>query len=81
MQQGSTSPMKYVSSTQRNPLIVVPISERISHISRHSERTNKREFSDAMDTDHKDNTTSKKQKVESEGELMKVTKTKEIRNK
>ena len=39
--------------------------------------SNKRTFSDVMETKHEDNsTTSKKQKVEVEGEMVKVTETK-----
>ena len=72
-QLGSTSPMKD-DDVHPNPLAIVPAPHAITPIASNYEKTNKREFFDAMETDHEDNTTtSKKQKVESEGELIKVT--------
>ena len=54
----------------------------ITHIASHSKMTNKRTFSDAMETKHEDNSvTSKKHKVEVEGDLIKVTETKGKKNK
>ena len=62
MQQESTSRVKYVSVTKLDPLAVVPVVERISPIASHSEMTNKRTFSDAMETEEEDSSqTSKKQ--------------------
>ena len=49
----------------------------ITHIASHSKMTNKRTFSDAMEIEHEENsTTTNKQKVEVEGEMVKVTGTK-----
>ena len=55
MQQGSTYPMKYDDDTHPNPLVIVPAPQGITPIPSHSEMTNKRDFSDAMETDHEDN--------------------------
>ena len=54
MQKDSTSPIKDSSSTQPDPSTIVPAIENITPISSHLERTNKRDFSDAMDTKEED---------------------------
>ena len=50
MQQDSTSPMNDSSSTQPDPPVIVLVAEKITPIASHFERTNKRDFSDSMDT-------------------------------
>ena len=78
MQQGSSSPMKYVDVTQTDPLVVVPAElEMISLIASHYERTNKRDFFDSMETEEEGTAqTPKKQKVEKEVKMIQVTETK-----
>ena len=69
--------MKDVNDTQSYPLDIVPTPHIDTPIASHSEMTNKRTFSDAMETEHEDNTTtSKKKKIHVEGEVVKVKKTK-----
>ena len=69
--------MKDTSVTHPDHLVVVPAIERFSPIASHSERTNKRDFSDAMETKKEDTTqTSKNKKVEEEGQMVQVTETK-----
>ena len=78
MQHGSTSLVKYASVTQPDPLVVVPIAERKSPIASHSKMTNKRTFSNAMETEEEEESSQflKKQKIEEEGQMVKVTNTK-----
>ena len=77
MQQGSTSQVQDISVTHQYPLAIVPATEVITPIASHYEMTNKRTFYDAMEIEKEDNwATSKKQKIEVEGELVKVTKKK-----
>ena len=63
MQQESTSRVKYVSVTKLDPLAVVPVVERISPIASHSEMTNKRTFSDAIETEEEDSSQTSKRKA------------------
>ena len=46
--------MKDSSSTKPFPLIIVPTTENITPIASHSERTNKRDIYDSMDTKEED---------------------------
>ena len=55
MQQGSTSLVQDVSIIEKYPLVIVPEAEAITPIASHSEMTNKRTFSDAMEIEHEDN--------------------------
>ena len=59
-------------------MFVVPKAERISPIASHSEMTNKRTFSNAMETEEEEESSQflKKQKIEEEGQMVKVTNTK-----
>ena len=73
MQYGSTYPMKDAIFTQPYPLNIVPAAERIYPIAIHYERTNKRDFSDAMDTEEEDAIkTPKKQNIEEVGRIVQV---------
>ena len=54
MQQGSTSSIREASSKQLGPSSIVPAAEKITPISSCSERTNKRDFFDVMDTKEED---------------------------
>ena len=66
--------MQYISVTLPDPLAIISTVEIISLLVSHSEMTNKRTFSDAMETEQEDNSqTSKKQKTKDEGELVEVT--------
>ena len=57
--------MREASSTQPDPSSIFPAAEKIIPISSCFERTNKRDFSDAMDTEEEDIAkTPKKQKIE-----------------
>ena len=59
---------------QPDPLVVVPVAEKITPISIHSKRTNKKYFSDAMDTEEEDTAQiPKNQKVEQEDKMVKAT--------
>ena len=74
MQEDSTSSVKEVSSTQPDPSSIVPTSKRITLVGSCSERTNKRDFSDVMETEEEYTTkTPKKNKVEETGKLVQVT--------
>ena len=73
MQQGSTSSMREFSSTHPDPSSIVPTAEKITPIEICSERTNKRDFSDAMDAEEEDTAkTPKKQKIEETGQIIQV---------
>ena len=77
MQQGSISQVQGVNDTQSDPLVIVPTPHAITPITSDFEMNNKRTFSDVMETEHEDNTkTSKKKKVEEEGQIIKVIETK-----
>ena len=58
MQQGSTSLVQDISVIHQDPLVIVPAAEIITHIDSHSEMINKRTFSDAMETEHEDDSTT-----------------------
>ena len=74
MQEDSTSSVKEVSSLQPIPSSMVPAAERITQITSCSEKTNKRDFSDAMDREEEDTTrTPTKKNVEEIGKLVKIT--------
>ena len=60
MQHGSTSPPKYAKVILLDPLVVVPMVERISPIDIHSEMTNKRTFSDVMEMKEEDSSQTSK---------------------
>ena len=63
--------------THSDPLSIVPSPQMNTPIASHSEMTNKRTFSDVMEIEHEDDSiTSNKQKVEMEGEMVKVIETK-----
>ena len=62
MQHDSTSSVKEVNSTQPNPSSIIPEAERITPIESCFERTNTRDFSDAMDTEEEDTTKTPKNK-------------------
>ena len=65
MQEDSTSSVREVTSPQPGTSNLVPAAEKVTPISSCSERTNKRDFSDAMYTEEEDTTrTPKKQKIE-----------------
>ena len=76
MQQNSTSPVKYDSLTRPNRLTVAWVVEVVTPPTTHSEMIHKRTFSYVMDIEQEEHLeTPKKQKNESEGQLIKVTKT------
>ena len=57
-------------------LDLIATTEVITPIERHLEMTNKRDFSDAMETEQEGSLeTTKKQKTETKGELVEVVKT------
>ena len=77
MKEDSTSSVKEVISLHLGASSLAPIVEKITPIASYSERTNKRDFSDAMDTKKEDIArTPKKQKVEKTIHLVKVSKDK-----
>ena len=53
-QHGSKSLFKDDDDVHPYPFVVVPTTERISTIASHYERTNKMDFSDAMETKEED---------------------------
>ena len=64
MQEYSTSSVKEVILLQPSTSGIVPIAERITQIASYSQKTNKRDFSNAMDIEEKDTTRApKKQNV------------------
>ena len=67
--------MREITSLQIGTSNLVSVAEKITPLSSCSERTNKRDFSDAMDTKEEDIArTPKKQRIEEEGQLVQVTK-------
>ena len=65
MQEDSASSTRKVSSLQLSTSSLILAAKKITLIASWSDRTNKRDFYDAMDTEEEDTTkTSKKQKVE-----------------
>ena len=55
MQQDSTSPVHDNNSIQPYLLAIFPAPQVITPITSHSKMTNKRTFSDAIETEHEDN--------------------------
>ena len=71
MQQDSTSPMKDSSSTQLDPSTIVTVAENITPIASQSERTNKRDFFNDVDTKEEETSkTPKKLKTEETGKIV-----------
>ena len=77
MHEGSSSSIKEITSPHLGATILVPIAEKITPLAIFSERTNKTDFPDAMDTEEEDTTKNpKKQRVEEERQLVQMTKDK-----
>ena len=82
MQVDPTYSVKEVNSLQLGPSSMVPKPERITPITNCFEKKNKRDWSDAMDTEEEDTTKKpKKQKVEETWQLVQVTEVKGKKNK
>ena len=73
--EDSTSYVREITSPWPGISNLVSVAEKITPLSSCSERTNKRYFSDVMDTEEEDTArTPKKQRIEEEGQLVQVTK-------
>ena len=60
IQQGSTSLVQDISITQLDPLVIMSTTKIITPIASHSEMTNKRTFSDDMETKQEHNSVKSK---------------------
>ena len=75
MQKESISSMHEEFSTQHDISSVVAPAIQITELDSSSKKTNKRDFSDSMETEEQDTTrTPKNQNIEKEGQLAHVTK-------
>ena len=71
MQEDSSSSIKEISSLLPDISKLISAAENITPLASHSESTNKRDFSDAMDTEEEDTSrTPKKKKNEAEGQIV-----------
>ena len=74
MQEGSNSSVKEITSKHPGTSNLVLVAEKITPLASYSEKTNKRDFSDAIDIEEEDTTrTPKKPRIESEGQLVQTT--------